>query len=145
MAAPLSAASGVEIVVQSTGVPRKLPAVTEHNLLRVTQEALANSLKHSGAKKIIVALSYESSQIQLRLHDDGNGFNFLTVGQASSGHFGLLDMRERAEKIGARFSLTSWPGHGTEILLLITDVATNDFRATPNRTSTQNRILPNEK
>jgi signal transduction histidine kinase len=131
MAAPLSTASGVEIVVQSTGVPRKLPAITEHNLLRVTQEALANALKHSGAKKIIVALGYESSKVQLRLHDDGYGFDFLTVGQASSGHFGLLDMRERAEKIGARFSLTSRPGYGTEILLLITDVATNDF---PNRT-----------
>jgi signal transduction histidine kinase len=131
MAAPLSTASGVEIVVQSTGVPRKLPAITEHNLLRVTQEALANALKHSGAKKIIVALGYESSKVRLRLHDDGYGFDLLTVGQASSGHFGLLDMRERAEKIGARFSLTSRPGYGTEILLLITDVAANDF---PGRT-----------
>ncbi len=126
MAAPLSAASGVEIVVQSTGVPRKLPAITEHNVLRVTQEALANALKHSGAKRIIVALSYELSKVQLRLRDDGNGFDFLTVGQASSGHFGLLDMRERAEKIGAHFSLTSRLGHGTEILLLINDVTTNN-------------------
>jgi signal transduction histidine kinase len=126
MAAPLSAASGVEIAIQSTGSPRKLPAVTEHNLLRVAQEALANALKHSGAKKIIVALSYESSQVQLRLHDNGNGFDLLTAGQATGGHFGLLDMRERAEKIGARFSLTSQPGQGTEILLLINEVTTND-------------------
>ena len=126
MAAPLSAASGVEIVVQSTGPPRKLSAVTEHNLLRVTQEALANALKHSGAKKIVVALTYEPSQVGLRLHDDGNGFDFPNVGQASSGHFGLLDMRERAEKIGARFSLTSRTGYGTEILLLITDVTANN-------------------
>jgi signal transduction histidine kinase len=126
MAAPLSAASGVEIVVQSTGPPRKLSAVTEHNLLRVTQEALANALKHSGAKKIVVALTYEPSQVRLRLHDDGNGFDFPNVGQASSGHFGLLDMRERAEKIGARFSLTSRTGYGTEILLLITDVTANN-------------------
>jgi signal transduction histidine kinase len=126
MAAPLSAASGVEIVVQATGVPRKLSAVTEHNLLRVTQEALANALKHSGAKKIVVALTYEPSQVRLRLHDDGHGFDFPNVGQASSGHFGLLDMRERAEKIGARFSLTSRTGYGTEILLLITDVTANN-------------------
>jgi len=103
MAAPLSAASGVEIVVQSTGVSRKLPAITEHNLLRVTQEALANALKHSGANRIIVALNYESSQVQLRLQDNGNGFDLLKVGQATSGHFGLLDMRERAEKIGRTF------------------------------------------
>jgi signal transduction histidine kinase len=145
MAAPLSTASGVEIVVQSTGVPRKLPAITEHNLLRVTQEALANALKHSGAKKIIVALSYESSKVQLRIHDDGNGFDFLTVGQASGGHFGLLDMRERAEKIGARFSLTSQPEYGTEILLLITDVTTNDFPSHTEPTPDSKQIPLNEK
>ncbi|MGH7989497.1 MAG: sensor histidine kinase, partial [Limisphaerales bacterium] len=121
MTAPLSAASGAEIAVQSAGVPRRLPAVTEHNLLRITQEALANALKHSGAKKIIVALSYEPSQVRLRLHDDGNGFDLPTVGQASGGHFGLLDMRERAEKIGGHFTLNSKPGIGTEILITITD------------------------
>jgi signal transduction histidine kinase len=126
MAAPLSAASGVEIAVQSTGVSRKLPAVTEHNLLRVTQEALANALKHSGANRIIVALNYESAQVQLRLQDNGNGFDLLKVGQATSGHFGLLDMRERAEKIAARFTLNSRPGHGTEILLVIADVTINN-------------------
>ena len=126
LAAPLSAASGVEIAVKSTGLPRKMSAVTEHNLLRVTQEAIANALKHSGAKKIVVALTYEPSQIRLRLQDDGNGFEFSNAGQASSGHFGLLDMRERAEKIGAHFSLTSRTGHGTEILLLITDVTANN-------------------
>jgi signal transduction histidine kinase len=140
MAMPLAAAAGVEIVVQSAGIPRKLPAVTEHNLLRVAQEALANALKHSGAKQIMIVLEYEPSQIQLSISDDGHGFDITTDSQASGGHFGLLDMRERAEKIGARFSLASLPGHGTEILLLITDVLTNDFasRSEPNLDSKQN-------
>jgi signal transduction histidine kinase len=120
MAALISAASGVKIAVQSTGVPRKLPAVIEHNLLRVAQEALANACQHSGAKKIIVALNYESSQVHLCLRDNGIGFDRATVGQASGGHFGLLDMRERAEKIGASFSLHSGPGCGTEILITVT-------------------------
>ena len=125
MSAPLAAASGVEITVQSIGVPRRLPAVTEHNLLRVAQEALANALKHSGAKKIVVALNYESPDVQLRLRDDGRGFDRATAGQASGGHFGLLDMRERAEKIGARFSLHSRPGHGTEILITVASTPAN--------------------
>ena len=106
-------------------MPRKLPALTEHNLLRVTQEALANALKHAGAKKINVTLSYESSRIQLRLRDDGKGFDPATAGQAGGGHFGLLDMRERAEKIGARFSLHSRPGSGTEIVITVADAAAN--------------------
>ena len=126
MAAPLAAASGVEISVQATGTSRKLPAVTEHNLLRVAQEALANALKHSGAKKINVALNYEPSQVQLRLRDDGKGFDPATAGQASGGHFGLLDMRERTEKIGGRFSLNSRSGSGTEILIMVTIATVND-------------------
>lgn len=140
MAMPLAAAAGVEIVVKSAGVPRKLPAVAEHNLLRVAQEAIANALKHSGAKQIMILLEYEPSQVQLRISDDGRGFDIATGGQASSGHFGLLDMRERAEKIGARFTLASRPGHGTEILIHISGVVTNNFadRHEPNPGSKQN-------
>jgi signal transduction histidine kinase len=120
MAAPLAAVSGVEISVQSTGAPRKLPAVTEHHLLRVAQEAIANALKHSGAKHIRLALEYQPSQFQLRIRDDGRGFDQATAGQASGGHFGLLDMRERAEKIGGSFCVASPPGQGTEINLTLT-------------------------
>jgi signal transduction histidine kinase len=122
MASSLEAAADRKIMVQSSGITRKLPAVIEHNLLRATQEALANALKHSGAKKITVALSYEPSRIQLRICDDGKGFDYHTVGQPGGGHFGLLDMRERAEKIGAEFSLASSPGNGTEIVFLINEV-----------------------
>lgn len=125
MSAPLAVASGVNIAVEFSGVPRKLPAVTEHHLLRVSQEALANALKHSGAKRIVVALNYEESDVTLCFRDDGKGFDRSTVGHASKGHFGLLDMQERAEKIGARFSLNSQPGHGTEILISVSSSLTN--------------------
>jgi signal transduction histidine kinase len=123
LTAPLSAASGVEIAVQSSGVPRKLPALTEHHFLRVTQEAIANALKHAGAKKINVTLDYKSARVQLRLCDDGIGFDPATAGQAGAGHFGLLDMRERAEKIGAHFLLHSRPGNGTEIVITVADAS----------------------
>jgi signal transduction histidine kinase len=125
MASSLEVAANRKITVKSSGTTRKLPAVIEHNLLRATQEALANALKHSGANKILVALSYEPSRIQLRICDDGKGFDYQTVGQPAGGHFGLLDMRERAEKIGAEFSLVSSPGNGTEIVLLINDATAN--------------------
>jgi signal transduction histidine kinase len=140
MAMPLATAAGVEIAVKSSGVPRKLPAVAEHNLLRVAQEAIANALKHSGAKQIKIVLEYEPSQMRLRISDDGRGFDIATAAQASSGHFGLLDMRERAEKIGARFSLASQPDHGTEILFHITGGMTNNAagRREPSLDSKQN-------
>jgi signal transduction histidine kinase len=120
---PLSLTSGIEISVQSSGTPKKLPALTEHNLLRITQEALTNAFKHSSAKKIIVGLSYETKQVQLGIRDDGTGFDVQSAGSANGGHFGLLDMRERAEKIGAHFSLNAKRGGGTEILVIIADAA----------------------
>jgi signal transduction histidine kinase len=132
MASSLRAAADGKIVVQSSGTTRKLPVVIEHNLLRAAQEALANALKHSGANKIIVALSYEPSRIQLHICDDGVGFDYHAVGQPGGGHFGLLDMRERAEKIGAEFSLASSPGKGTEITFLINEATANHV---PERTS----------
>lgn len=120
MAAPLSANTGIKIAVQSSGTPEKLPALIEHNLLRIAQEALVNAFKHSGAKSIVVSLNYKTDQVQLRIHDDGAGFDMQTAGTANNGHFGLLNMRERAEKIGARFSITTQPGIGTEIIVTAT-------------------------
>jgi signal transduction histidine kinase len=136
MAAPLSANTGTRIAVQSFGTPEKLPALTEHNLLRIAQEALVNASKHSRAKKIVVSLNYDLQQVQLRIRDDGVGFNISTAGSANGGHFGLLDMRERAEKVGARFSISTSPGNGTEILVTITPAISSTVanRSSPDPT-----------
>lgn len=128
MVSSLGAAAQKKITVQASGTTRKLPAVIEHNLLRATQEALANALKHSGANTIIVALTYEAASIQLRICDNGKGFDYRNIGQPNGGHFGLLDMRERAEKIGAEFSLNSSPGIGTEIVFLIRETTANHLQ-----------------
>jgi signal transduction histidine kinase len=119
MAAPLAANTCVVVAVESIGTPEKLPALTEHNLLRIAQEALGNAFKHSGAKKIVVCLDYGADHVRLAIRDDGAGFEAKTAGTANGGHFGLLNMRERAEKIGARFSLVSQPGSGTQIAVTV--------------------------
>ena len=123
MVAPLSASTGVEIAVQSSGAPKNFPPSPNTTFSASRRKRLVNAFKHSRAKKIVVGLNYETKQVQLRIHDDGAGFDFQGVGSASSGHFGLLDMRERAEKIGGRFSLNSKPGSGTEILITLTRAA----------------------
>lgn len=123
MGAPLSPNGGVQIVVQTFGTPVKLPALIEHNLLRIAQEALVNAIKHSAAKRIVVSLNYKTEQVQLGILDDGAGFAPETSGTVNCGHFGLLNMRERAEKIGAHFSLVTQPGNGTEIIATVASVA----------------------
>ncbi len=83
------------------------------NLLRIGQEAVSNAMKHGQARHIQIELRYEVDKVCLEIKDDGRGFN---PGEPSrTGHFGLLDMRERAESLGCRLEIESRPGWGTKI------------------------------
>jgi len=111
----MSASSRIPISVETSCKPRKLSLPVETNLLRIAQEALANAMKHSHATRIDVRLAYEPDKVQLRIIDDGIGFEADRSTAVFGGHFGLLDMSERAAKICGSFSLISAPGQGTEI------------------------------
>ena len=117
----MSASSRVPISVGTTGSSRKLPAQAENNLLRITQEALANALKHARATQINVSLAYDPGKVWLRIQDDGVGFDTNNSAIVYAGHFGLLDMSERAEKMGGSFSVVSNPLQGTEIIIEYTE------------------------
>jgi signal transduction histidine kinase len=119
IAAPLFHETNIEVAFTQTGPARKLPALTEHNLLRIGQEGLSNAFKHSHARQIKVSIAYESEQVRLRISDDGSGFDVETAGAARHGHFGLLDMRERAEKIGGTLTLVSQHGAGTDLTITV--------------------------
>jgi signal transduction histidine kinase len=149
MATPISLGSGIEIAVESSGKAAKLPVITEHNLLRIAQEALTNAFKHSRAKKIVVTLNYETKQIQLGIRDDGSGFDMQTAGFVNGGHFGLLDMQERAEKIGGRFSINSKAAGGTEVIVTIATITgptqhspNHDHLTTPAKDSAGSTVEP---
>ncbi|HEX4122430.1 MAG TPA: sensor histidine kinase [Verrucomicrobiae bacterium] len=113
----MSASSRVPISVGTSGSLHKLPAQVENNLLRITQEALANALKHARATEINVNLSYDPGKVCLRIQDDGIGFDTNNSTLMYAGHFGLLDMSERTEKMGGTFSVVSIPRQGTEIII----------------------------
>lgn len=87
----------------------------ELHLLRVTQEALANVRKHSQAKKAWVTLRWDKPYLELRIRDDGIGFQPPGPAQGENGHFGLQTMRERAQALGADLTLESEPGQGCSI------------------------------
>ena len=92
---------------------RALPADVEYNLLRIVQEAIANAVRHSGARTLHVSLDGASGRLVLLVSDDGRGFEDGVPPPA--GHYGLIGMKERAAQIGADFQLTSAPGRGTTI------------------------------
>lgn len=89
----------------------KIPPDVKIALYRITQEALNNIVKHAKATRVIVSLQMGES-VRLMISDDGSGFDLGTI---SADHLGLKIMCERAESIGARCTIHSQPGEGTQI------------------------------
>jgi ligand-binding sensor domain-containing protein/signal transduction histidine kinase len=101
--------------VRVTGENRRLPSQIENNLLRIAQEALTNALKHAEPNHVFIELDFGTASIELRVRDDGRGFDAEGLIAAADGHFGLLGMRERVEHLGGRLTLSSRPGEGTDV------------------------------
>jgi len=99
---------------------RPLPPDVQIALYRIAQEALNNVAKHSGAGEAAVELRFRPEQVELRVRDDGRGFDQASV---PPDHLGLGIMRERAAAIGASLAITSRPGEGTEIEVVWRDDA----------------------
>ena len=109
----LSGRTNLPVAVTVTG-EFILPAEVQVAFYRVCQEALNNVAKHAKASQVEIDLKQEEAVIELRIRDDGQGFD---PEQPFSGHYGLSMMRERAEAVGALLSITSQPGHGTELTI----------------------------
>jgi signal transduction histidine kinase/ligand-binding sensor domain-containing protein len=113
-AAPLwVAGSSLQAQVEVEGPPAPLPDEVEPHLLRIAQEALHNAAHHSKGRNAWVRLAYGPDEVTLSVRDDGRGFDPQGTFDPAAGHFGILGMQERAERIGAVFSLDSHPGAGT--------------------------------
>jgi signal transduction histidine kinase/ligand-binding sensor domain-containing protein len=99
--------------------PEPLHPVVGDEVHRIAREALANAFRHSSASDVEVEITYQRESLSLRVRDNGCGIepDVLTAGR--TGHWGLSGMRERASAIGAKLSLWSNPGRGTEVDLTI--------------------------
>ena len=85
---------------------------TGTQMLRVIQEALTNARRHSGARRIVVSLKSEGTDLVVEVSDDGKGF-----WQGTASGVGLSSMRERATAIGGELEIES--EKGTRIRLLV--------------------------
>ncbi len=114
---PLVPHEQTEFDFKIQGSPVRLPGPAEMNLLRIGQEAVANAVKHGRARHVSIELRYAPASVCLTVSDDGEGF---MAAQASpTGHFGLLDMRERAQSMGSHLRVESEPGRGARIAVEI--------------------------
>jgi signal transduction histidine kinase len=108
--------AGGEVRLERSDVVRP-PAEVELAFFRVAQEALSNAVRH-GRPPITVRYWTTPSSASLAIDDAGAGIaGTAEAASAATGHFGLLNMRQRAEQIGALLDVRPWPSGGTRVTL----------------------------
>jgi signal transduction histidine kinase len=122
---PLRALSPVPVRIDVQGTPRRLAGARQLQVLRVAREAVTNALQHARATAIQVHLAFRAHEVCLKVADDGLGFEPEALAGRRDGHYGLLGMRERAQRLGVALLVRSEPGKGTEITLAVPDIASH--------------------
>ncbi len=118
VAGDISAGDSPRVTVEVSGPVQPLTSAVEHHLLRIAQEAMTNAVKHGNPRHIGLALQYQPERVTLTVRDDGKGFVPQAVA-AEGGHFGLHGMQVRAQKMAARLNVTSQPGAGTCVEVVV--------------------------
>jgi two-component system sensor histidine kinase UhpB len=110
-----SSQSGIKAEVTTTGEPSGLESDQEIAAYRFVQEALSNIAQHADATQVEVNVSVNGHALELRIRDDGRGFDPAGNHEGT----GLSGMRERARLVGARIEVASRPGRGTDLTLQV--------------------------
>ena len=85
-------------------------------LLRIVQEFMQNSIKHSNCSNITIKLHKTASQLSLHIEDDGKGFD---IQKPNTNGIGLANMKKRAAIIGGNFHIESMANQGTKLTISI--------------------------
>jgi signal transduction histidine kinase len=109
--------SGIELETHLEGQPYALVEQCESNLLRIAQEALTNTVRHSGAQRAGIMLAYRPGSVVLEVWDDGLG-----ISESKSNGYGVGGMRERVQQIGGQISIQGQPGQGTRVKVTVSNV-----------------------
>jgi len=113
--------TGVNTEFKVFGDKMRLDSSIEVTLFRIIQESLSNIKKHSGANNALIKLEIGKGMVNLKVTDDGSGFQFdpEAPDPGMHDHFGLLSIKERTELLKGLFNIESAPGKGTKISISI--------------------------
>ncbi len=118
LAASFSRRTGIQVAFQGDAPATELPKPVDLAMFRIAQEALNNVAKHSNADHVEIAVKRVNGLATLSVRDNGVGFDPRRIGASNNGAgWGLLIMRERAEAVGAGFSLHAEPDAGVQVLV----------------------------
>lgn len=112
---------GFRVKFRVSGNIQELSREVEASVFRIVQEGLSNAVKHSGASLIELNLGFEDNTLKIYLRDNGKGFDPPQApgSLVRAGQMGLVGMFERAELLGASVEITSEPGNGTSLRVVI--------------------------
>ncbi|HRO70037.1 MAG TPA: PAS domain S-box protein [Chitinophagaceae bacterium] len=108
--------SGIRKKLQVPDAEIPLPDAFKIGIFRIFQESLTNVARHSGATEVMVSLSQENKQLALIIRDNGNG---LADKQGNRKTLGLLGMKERSQVMGGQYNISSNPGEGTTVTVIV--------------------------
>lgn len=97
------------------GETKALEPALQEQIYLIAREALWNSLRHSGASRIETEIEYLRRKLRVVVRDNGAGIDPQVLRSGRHAHWGLKGMRERAASIGAKLTVWSKPGAGTEV------------------------------
>lgn len=111
---------GVSFRLLSDGEPRPLMASARDEIIDIVREAIRNAFVHAEATRVDVHVAHASRWLRISVSDDGSGIDEAIVRSAAkAGHWGIVGMRERAARLGARLTLRRLEPHGTEWTLSV--------------------------
>jgi signal transduction histidine kinase len=110
----LQAGLSVEVTADTDA---RLGADAIRELISVVREALSNTARHAAATRAEVSVRKADGHLELEVSDDGRGFDVAVARDAR--HRGLVNMRRRVERLGGTLDVTSRPGAGTRIIVVL--------------------------
>lgn len=110
-----SSSAQASFAASPAGAGEGLPDMVNTVLFRIAQEALTNSERHANASEVLVGLREAHGVVELRIEDNGGGFDADGIALHPQRGIGLRNMTERMEAIGGSLHIASAPG-GTVVL-----------------------------
>jgi len=114
--------TGISVSFITKGSQPELKPVISLTVFRIVQEALNNVVKHAKANTVVMQLEFLEDSLRLFVYDDGVGFDTARLKERNediSSGFGLVSMKERIELLGGDMRISSEPGKGTRLNIII--------------------------
>ena len=114
--------TGIAVSFKTRGIYDNIKPVISLTVFRIVQEAINNIKKHAEAENVVINVEFLEEDLKLYVYDDGKGFSCNELNYRSedvNSGFGLMSMKERVELLNGKFDITSQPGKGTRLNILI--------------------------